>query len=51
MTAMTKVISRAFPVTSLRRDVLKQLALFCGAGLTVWLLMATYGLDLSPGFF
>ena len=23
----------------------------CGVGLTVWLLLATYGLDLSPGFF
>lgn len=51
MTAMTRFISRAFPVTSPQRAVLKQLALFCGAGLTVWLLMATYGLDLSPGVF
>lgn len=51
MIAMTRVVFRAFPVTSPRRDVLKQLALFCGAGLAVWLLMATYGLDLSPGFF
>jgi hypothetical protein len=26
-------------------------AMFCGAGLFVLLLLATYGLDLSPGFF
>jgi hypothetical protein len=50
MIAMTRVVFRAFPVTT-RRDVLRQLALFCGAGLAVWLLTATYGLDLSPGFF
>ena len=51
MTAMMIVITHAFPVASPQRDVLKQLALFCCAGLTVGLLMATYGLDLSPGFF
>jgi hypothetical protein len=32
-------------------DILKQIALFCGAGLLVSLLALTYGLDLSPGFF
>jgi hypothetical protein len=25
--------------------------MFCGVVLFVWLLFATYGLDLSPGFF
>ncbi len=30
---------------------LKMVAIFCGAGLFVSLLVATYGLDLSPGFF
>jgi hypothetical protein len=25
--------------------------MFCGVGLTVSLLLASYGLDLSPGFF
>ena len=30
---------------------LKTIAKFCGAALFVWLLFATYGLDLSPGFF
>jgi hypothetical protein len=32
-------------------QTLKTLAIFCGAGLTVSLLLASYGLDLSPGFF
>jgi len=32
-------------------DVLKHIALLCGAGLLVSLLALTYGLDLSPGFF
>jgi hypothetical protein len=32
-------------------ETLKTIAMFCGVGLTVWLLRATYGLDLSPGFF
>ncbi len=32
-------------------EPLKTIAMFCGVGLTVWLLLACYGLDLSPGFF
>ena len=32
-------------------EILKQLALLCAAGLFVSLLMLTYGIDLSPGFF
>jgi len=43
-------LSRAF-VTIGRVDVLKQLVLFAAAGLFVSLLMLTYGVDLSPGFF
>jgi hypothetical protein len=30
---------------------LKIIAIFCGAGLSISLLAATYGVDLSPGFF
>ncbi len=45
MAALAKVLARAFP------DILKPIALFCGACLFVALLMPTYGLDLSPGFF
>ena len=32
-------------------ELLKPIAKFCGAVLAVALLVATYGLDLSPGFF
>jgi len=32
-------------------ETLKTLVIFCGVGLTVSLLLASYGLDLSPGFF
>ena len=49
--AMVRVLSRTFPTIQIEIDALKQLALFCGAGLLVSLLLMTYGLDLSPGFF
>ena len=32
-------------------ELFKPIAKFCGAVLAVALLFATYGLDLSPGFF
>ncbi len=32
-------------------EILKQLLLFCRAGLFVSVLLMTYGVDLSPGFF
>jgi hypothetical protein len=51
MTAIAKVLARALPKDSLELDILKQVALFCAAGLLVSLLMLTYGLDLSFGFF
>ena len=51
MTAIAKVLARALPKDSPELDILKQVALFCAAGLLVSLLMLTYGLDLSFGFF
>jgi hypothetical protein len=51
MAAIARVLARALPKTSSKIEILKQLALFCGAGLLVSLLMMTYGLDLSPGLF
>jgi hypothetical protein len=51
MAALTRILARAFPATPTEIDVLQQLALLCGAGLLVSLLLMTYGLDLSPGFF
>jgi hypothetical protein len=53
MAAIAKAFSRAFPTTSIEIEIeiLKQLATFCGAGLLVSVLLMTYGLDLSAGFF
>jgi hypothetical protein len=51
MTALARTISHAFPATSPQLEILKQLAMFFGAGMLVWFLMETYGLDLSLGFF
>ena len=42
---------RAFPVFGTDANIIKQLLLFCAAWLLVSLLVMTYGLDLSPGFF
>ena len=50
MTAIARALSRAI-ITVNENEILKQLALFCAAGLFVSLLMLTYGIDLSPGFF
>ena len=50
MTAIARALSRAL-VTVVEVEALKQLLLFCLAGLFVSVLMMTYGIDLSPGFF
>ena len=55
MTAFVQAISRRWSWAETKAvtgiDALTTIALFCGAGLFVYLLYATYGLDLSPGFF
>ncbi len=45
-----KVLSRASKPKA-NADVLGMIAMFCGAGLVVAVLLAIYGLDLSIGFF
>jgi ribose/xylose/arabinose/galactoside ABC-type transport system permease subunit len=50
MTAIVNALSRTFH-SARETDSLKQIALFCAAGLLVSLLLLTYGLDLSAGFF
>ena len=50
MTTIARVLSRAF-ITINDVEVLKQLALIAAACLFVSVLMMTYGVDLSPGFF
>ena len=51
MTALAKTIARAFPANSTQINILQQLLLFVLAGLFVSVLIASYGLDLSPGLF
>jgi hypothetical protein len=51
MTAIAKFLARKIPGTATEADVLRQAALFCCAGLFVFVLLKTYGLDLSPGLF
>jgi hypothetical protein len=51
MTALVQAISRLTAKTSSESEPLKVLAILCAAGLLVSILLATYGLDLSPDFF
>jgi hypothetical protein len=51
MAAIAKLLARRVPATQAEAEIRKQLALLAGAGLFVSLLLMTYGLDLSPGFF
>ena len=51
MAAIARALARAFPETWIEVETLKTIAMFCGVGLFVLLLSATYGLDLSAGFF
>jgi hypothetical protein len=51
MTAIAKALSNAMPANSLDVDGLKTVALFCGAGLFISLLVASCGVDISAGFF
>jgi hypothetical protein len=51
MAALVRVLARKFPSTDLEAQVLKQIALFSGAGLLVSMILMSYGLDLSAGFF
>jgi hypothetical protein len=52
MIALAKRLSWVTGVDAdLYHEQLKTIAMFCGVGLFVLMLFATYGLDLSPGFF
>jgi len=51
MAAIARALSRTFPNTRVDIEVLRTIAMFCAVGLTVSLLAASYGLDLSAGFF
>jgi hypothetical protein len=52
MATTARLLSRDVPETDSEFDTLKTVGLFCAAGLFMSvLLLATYGLDLSPGLF
>lgn len=51
MTAIARVLARRWPANQAEIETLKTLGMFCGVGLVVSLMLASYGLDLSPGFF
>jgi hypothetical protein len=51
MAALARALARAFPATNVEVETLKMIALFCGVGLVVSLLLARIGLDISAGFF
>lgn len=51
MAALVRGLSRAFFVYSPEVEILKVIAVFCGVGLFVSLLVMTYGVDLSSGLF
>jgi hypothetical protein len=50
MAAIVKLLYRASG-TQVDVETLKIIGMLCGVGLTVSLVAASYGLDLSPGFF
>jgi hypothetical protein len=51
MAAIARALARALPANQSEIETLKTIVMLCGVGLVVSLLLATYGLDLSPGFF
>jgi hypothetical protein len=51
MAALLKATSRTLSSTFDENEAFKQIVLLCAAGLFVSLLLLTYGVDLSPGFF
>ena len=51
MTAIGRAVSNVFRSATNDNDAFRQIALLSAAGLFVSLLMLTYGVDLSPGFF
>jgi hypothetical protein len=50
MAIIARVLSRASG-TDVDVETIKTLVMFCGVGLTVSMMLASYGVDLSPGFF
>ena len=51
MTAIARAFSNVIPTISPDVNILKTVAVFCGVSLFVFLLLESYGLDMSVGFF
>jgi len=51
MAAIAKGLSGALAETGSYLEVSRTIATFCGVVLAVFFLVASYGIDLSPGFF
>jgi hypothetical protein len=51
MATIARFLARRIPASQAEGDVLKQLALFAFADLLTAFLLASYGLDVSAGFF
>lgn len=51
MAALVRSLSHVFVATSPEVQAFKVVAAFCGVGLLVSVLLMTYGVDLSQGFF
>jgi hypothetical protein len=51
MSSIAKALMRALPASQNDIEILKTLVMFGGVGVTVSLLLATHGMDLSMAFF
>jgi hypothetical protein len=51
MTAIARAFVNAIPAISSDVEILKTVVVFCGIGLVVSLILASYGLDLGVDFF
>jgi hypothetical protein len=51
MAALVQALSRLSASRDSETEILKVIVIFSAAGFFVSLLFATYGVDLSPGFF
>lgn len=51
MNSISNVYMRAIPETQTSVHTLKAIALFCGIGIGASLCLASFGLDISAGFF
>jgi ribose/xylose/arabinose/galactoside ABC-type transport system permease subunit len=51
MAAVAKAFAHGFVETKFDAEIARTFAVFCGVALTVFSLVTSYGIDLSPGFF